>query len=194
MMNIKIKYHSLARNFVSYRVLFVVGAFFPILLCCQHVSCSFKIKSTLKWSRISIDTQTHKHARARTSAPQCCSYLFYFLSYILYTIYVDNLSCSSIGHCSNRPNNIVNSEGYSYVDEVPSLQPTQHRSQQPKSTSSSNAHREAQQQNRARRQQRRVTHNEKRYHSGTETRRSLALKFATIWNRHFRNFRMQTLS
>lgn len=59
----------------------------------------------------------------------------------------------------------MNSEGYSYVDEVPSLQPTQHRSQQPKSTASS-AHRDAQQQNRARRAQRRVTHNEKRYHSG----------------------------
>lgn len=60
--------------------------------------------------------------------------------------------------------NIVNSEGYSYVDEVPSLQTTQHRQQQPKSTSSS--HRDQQAQNRARRAQRRVTHNEKRYHSG----------------------------
>lgn len=57
----------------------------------------------------------------------------------------------------------MNSEGYSYVDEVPSLQSTQHRSQQQKSTSSS--HRD-QQQNRTRRTQRRVTHNEKRYHSG----------------------------
>lgn len=65
-------------------------------------------------------------------------------------------------------NNVVNSEGYSYVDEVPSLQSTHRHSsssqQHQKSTSAS--HRDYQQQNRTKRTQRRVTHNEKRYHSG----------------------------
>lgn len=66
-------------------------------------------------------------------------------------------------------NNVANSEGYSYVDDVPSLQSSHHRhstsSSQQKSTSSS-SHRDYQQPNRTRRTQRRVTHNEKRYHSG----------------------------
>lgn len=66
-------------------------------------------------------------------------------------------------------NNVVNSEGYSYVNDVPSLQSSHHRhstsSSQQKSTSSS-SHRDYQQPNRTRRTQRRVTHNEKRYHSG----------------------------
>ncbi|XP_055310047.1 disco-interacting protein 2 isoform X2 [Sitodiplosis mosellana] len=62
--------------------------------------------------------------------------------------------------------NVVNSEGYSYVDEVPSLQSTQHRQQQQSQQKSmSSSHRDQQAQNRARRAQRRVTHNEKRYHS-----------------------------
>ncbi|XP_037031686.1 disco-interacting protein 2 isoform X13 [Bradysia coprophila] len=57
---------------------------------------------------------------------------------------------------------VVNSEGYSYVNDVPSIQ-SHHRHSGQKSSSSS--HREHQQQNRTRRTQRRVTHNEKRYHS-----------------------------
>lgn len=93
-----------------------------------------------------------------------------------YNLQQKNIGASSGG---GGGNNVVNSsEGYSYAysDEVPSLQSTQNRQQQPlqqppqhqqhqqKSTSSS--HRDQQQLNRARRTQRRVTHNEKRYHSG----------------------------
>lgn len=88
-------------------------------------------------------------------------------------------------------NNVANTEAlaysYAYSDEVPSLQstqnrqqqqlpPQQHQQEQPKQPqqqqqhsqqkSVSSAHRDYQQQNRARRTQRRVTHNEKRYHSG----------------------------
>lgn len=76
-------------------------------------------------------------------------------------------------------NNVTNSEAlaysYAYSDEVPSLQSTQNRQQQQlppqqpappqQQKSMSSAHRDYQQQNRARRTQRRVTHNEKRYHS-----------------------------
>lgn len=75
---------------------------------------------------------------------------------------------TSSGNGGNS-NNVVNSEGYSYVNDVPSLQSSHHRhstsSSQQKSTSSS-SHRDYQQPNRTRRTQRRVTHNEKRYHSG----------------------------
>lgn len=58
---------------------------------------------------------------------------------------------------------VVNSEGYSYVNDVPAIQ-SHHR--HPGQKSSSSSHRDHQQQNRTRRTQRRVTHNEKRYHSG----------------------------
>lgn len=66
---------------------------------------------------------------------------------------------------------ITNSEGYSYVDDHhPSLQSQHHRhsSGQQKTSSSSNRGSgvDHQQSNRTRRTQRRVTHNEKRYHSG----------------------------
>lgn len=57
---------------------------------------------------------------------------------------------------------VVNSEGYSYVNDVPSIPSSHHRHSGQKSSS----HREHGQQSRARRTQRRVTHNEKRYHSG----------------------------
>lgn len=62
----------------------------------------------------------------------------------------------------------TNSEGYSYVDDVPTVPlHGRHSSAHHKSSSShSSSHREHSQQNRARRTQRRVTHNEKRYHSG----------------------------
>lgn len=67
---------------------------------------------------------------------------------------------------------ITNSEGYSYVDDVPAVPLHQRLSTSSggghgghKSTSSS-AHREHSQHNRTRRTQRRVTQNEKRYHSG----------------------------
>lgn len=85
-----------------------------------------------------------------------------------------NNGASSGGGGSGGGGNIVNSEGYSYVDEVPSLQSTQHRQQQQQSQqkSMSSSHRDQQAQNRARRAQRRVTHNEKRYHSGKWTPRS----------------------
>lgn len=56
----------------------------------------------------------------------------------------------------------LSSEGYSYVTEVPSLPSSHHRhhkSSHHHSGSGSN-------QNRTRRTQRRITHNEKRYHSG----------------------------
>lgn len=59
---------------------------------------------------------------------------------------------------------IVNSEGYSYVNDVPSLQLHHRHSSGQKSSSAS--HRDHPQPNRTRRTQRRVTHNEKRYHSG----------------------------
>lgn len=74
----------------------------------------------------------------------------------------------------------LSSEGYSYVTDVPSL-PSHHRhsSSHHKSSSSSSHHHQGGgsgggnsgnggpgHQNRVRRTQRRVTHNEKRYHSG----------------------------
>lgn len=82
---------------------------------------------------------------------------------------------------------VVNSEGYSYVDEVPSLRSSHqsshhhnHSNHNNKSSSSSNHrgssggdhrrdhhhHHHHNQQHRPRRTQRRVTHTEKRYHSG----------------------------
>lgn len=53
------------------------------------------------------------------------------------------------------------------MNDVPSIQ-SHHRHSGQKSSSSS--HRDHQQQNRTRRTQRRVTHNEKRYHSGQRKR------------------------
>lgn len=83
---------------------------------------------------------------------------------------------------NNSGNNEALAYSYAYSDEVPSLQSTQNRQQQQlppqqqqqqsqqqqysQQKSMSSAHRDYQQQNRARRTQRRVTHNEKRYHSG----------------------------
>lgn len=68
----------------------------------------------------------------------------------------------------NTPGTTTNSEGYSYVDDVPTVPlHGRHSSAHHKSSSShSSSHREHSQQNRTRRTQRRVTHNEKRYHSG----------------------------
>lgn len=79
-----------------------------------------------------------------------------------------NLQKQPSTNSGNGGNNVVNSEGYSYVDEVPSLQSShyQHTSSSQHKSTSSASHREYQQQNRTRRTQRRVTHNEKRYHSG----------------------------
>lgn len=80
------------------------------------------------------------------------------------------LSFSGPGNSNNGGSNsgggvVINSEGYSYVNDVPAIQ-SHHRHSSSGHKSSSSSHREHSQQNRTRRTQRRVTHNEKRYHSG----------------------------
>lgn len=57
----------------------------------------------------------------------------------------------------------LSSEGYSYVTEVPSLPSSHHRHHKSSSHHHSGS---GSNQNRTRRTQRRITHNEKRYHSG----------------------------
>lgn len=89
---------------------------------------------------------------------------------------------------------IVNSEGYSYVNDVPSLQSSHHRhsssSGQQKSSSSSHRERDHQQQNRTRRTQRRVTHNEKRYHSGQNIGHCVPL---LVWSAKFSFHRLSSV-
>lgn len=83
----------------------------------------------------------------------------------------------SVNSGNGAVGNVVNSEGYSYVDEVPSLQSSHHRhsSSSSQQKTSSSSHRDYQQQNRTRRTQRRITHNEKRYHSGQKITPTLTI-------------------